>query len=244
MTRPKNPSQNMASKRRITKKCSVSAGASQEPSNLSLSKSRIGRRTLNRSQKSTAHADAIADAVDTGFKKIDRIPAEPTTELGHLTDWKRPRFPADKESREKLIDTFMEKLKLVRNVAVEEFNVSDTEIVGCLLKKKRTSENPVARIFADPEQPLPISFPAQDLIRLYLYEIATIRELENATPKDKATKYWKWAFNVAIAQRNHRWNGLVDILQMQLPGKERERKERMIEILQDVLQKQLKLTMA
>ena len=199
-------------------------------------------RLVNRAIEPIDQAKVTADVVVTGFKDIDRTPGIPKLEPGHLMNWKRPNFPTDKTSRDQLINIFEEKLKLVRNAAIEEINANDTETEDDLLQRIPTAQNPLARLLADPEKPMPIAFQAQDLVRLYLYEVDTVRDLEKDNTVAKESAQWKGLWNAAVLQRDIRWNALVNILQRQLPGEEDDRREQVARVLQDILQEQLEMT--
>jgi hypothetical protein len=199
------------------------------------------KQPLNHKKMTKEQEEVITNAVDTGFRDVDRTPAEPALDPGHLKDWKRPDFPADDASQQQLIDVFKKKLMLVRNAAIKEIKQNATETEEELLKRKKTSENPVAILFADPNQPFPISFQAQDIVRNYLYMLDTIRDLGSSSTEEKKTKKWKWASDMAIVRRDDGWYWLVDNLQLQLPGKEHDRKEQVKQILQNVLREPLEL---
>jgi len=199
------------------------------------SKNAPNSQPRNRTEKTEEQEDAIANAVDTGFKNIDRTPAKPTLEPGHLKAWKRPDFPTDNAIQYRLFDIFKEKLLLVRNAATEEIKQNDTETEKHVLRRKKTAENPVAMLLADPKQPMPISFQVQDVLRNYLYENSIIHNLENASAEEKKTKSWKWESDVAIQRRDNGWDFLVESLQMQLPGEEDYRREQIVHMLQDIL---------
>jgi hypothetical protein len=180
-------------------------------------------------------ARAMANAVETGFKKIDRTPAVPAAQPGHPSDKTRPKFPNDAGRREKLVEILKNKLRLVRDEAIEEINAYSEETEKDLLKRRKTVDKPVAKLLADPEQPMPISFQAQDLVRLYLCEVGTIAELDGVNAGKKKTKDWISAHRWAVTHRNRRWKALANILQLQLPGEERVRRKLAVEIMRDVL---------
>jgi hypothetical protein len=191
---------------------------------------------INRHADMPEEAKAMANAVETGFKKIDRTPAAPTTQPGCLLEWIRPKFPTDSGSREKLIEIFKHKLRLVRDEAIEEINSYDEESPADLLKRKQTSEKPIAKLLVDPEQPIPISFQAQDLVRLFLCEVGVIAQLDNASAEEKQTHEWKNAHFHASDNRDARWKALANILHLQLPGEERVRRKLALDIMGDILQ--------
>ncbi|KAF2688135.1 hypothetical protein K458DRAFT_401524 [Lentithecium fluviatile CBS 122367] len=189
----------------------------------------------NRHADMPEQAKAMADAVDYGFKDIDRTPLAPTAHPGYLHGWTRPKFPTDQERREELTQIFIAKLKLARDLAIEEINANGKETKDSLLKRKKTSDRPIAQQFADPNQPMPIPFQAQDLIRLFLCEVGTIKLLETASNEDKSKEGWKRTYKWAQIHRDQRWQALANILQLQLPGEERARKNAALGIMGDLL---------
>ena len=131
-------------------------------------------------------------------------------------------------------DLMHNKLVLLRDVYVSQINEflkSDNEKL-----KKPTSQERLAQVFADLEKPLPISFRAQDFMRLILYYGSILPKQVADIDKNPGDTRLRKDHAINKANRKYCWSNLVEELADHFPGDKKTRKGNIQKILQAVLE--------
>ncbi|KAF2248928.1 hypothetical protein BU26DRAFT_594651 [Trematosphaeria pertusa] len=180
----------------------------------------------NRHNNMSEAEKVAADEVDYGFGDV----SYPSTPEHHTTSTRIDDFPYDDpDAIDEITDTLERKLRLLRNSLLEQVN-------NPAFGKKPTSEDPIAQAFANPEQPFPISFMAQDLVRLILHHASFAPEVKKEKEEKKLTNK---NYQRMIDQNTENWVYLRSILADLLPGNDGQRRDRAEVIMKDVLEEEL-----